>query len=50
MKCKKCGDEINLTVFGAPNDICWDCLKKSEKKVALDKNIKKLKKNKKNQK
>lgn len=47
MKCKKCGDEINLTVFGMPDDICWGCLKKSKKKVVLDKNIKKVKSSKK---
>lgn len=47
MKCKKCKDEINLTVFGMPNDICWDCLKKSEKNVVLDKNVKKVKSDKK---
>ena len=40
MKCKECGNEINLTVFGIPNDVCWGCLQEPEKKVALDKNIK----------
>ena len=40
MKCKKCGEEINLTVFGAPPNICWDCLNKEEKEEeVLDVNI-----------
>lgn len=38
MKCKKCGNKINLTVFGMPNDICWGCLQEPEKEVVLDKN------------
>lgn len=37
MKCKVCGDEINLTIFGMPEDICWRCLE--DKKEVLDKNI-----------
>jgi hypothetical protein len=25
MKCKECGDVINLTVAGLPPNICWGC-------------------------
>ena len=39
MKCKRCGKEINLTIFGMPEDLCWDCLTKIEKNETLDNNI-----------
>lgn len=39
MKCKECGNEINLNVFGSPDDICWDCLNKSDKDNILNTNI-----------
>ncbi len=39
MKCKICGEEINLTIFGCPEDVCWDCLNKEIKGKVLDKNI-----------
>jgi hypothetical protein len=28
--CKVCGDPINMTVFGMPDDICWGCSEKEE--------------------
>ena len=39
-KCKVCGDDINLTIFGMPNDICWGCLQEKEKEEVLDENVK----------
>lgn len=26
MKCKRCGNEINLEIFGMPHDLCYGCL------------------------
>ena len=42
MKCKKCGEEINLIIFGMPEDICFGCLSKDEeeKEKVLEKNVK----------
>ena len=37
MKCKKCGDTINLKIFGMPENICWGCL--NGKNNVLNKNI-----------
>lgn len=31
MKCKFCEEEINLHIFGAPDDICFGCLTVQEK-------------------
>ena len=31
MKCKKCNEEINVHVFGQPDDICWACVSDKEK-------------------
>lgn len=39
MICKICKREINLTVFGAPKDICWGCLKKQEQTEVLNTNL-----------
>ena len=39
MKCKVCGKKINLTVFGMPDDICWDCFDNEGKKEVLDVNV-----------
>lgn len=39
MKCKECGKEINLQIFGMPPDICWGCLNKEGKDEVLDINI-----------
>ncbi len=41
--CKICGEKINLTVFGTPDDICWGCFQKlneKEKQKVLNNNIK----------
>lgn len=38
MKCEKCGEEINLTIFGTPNDICWGCLNKDQQLIAVTNN------------
>jgi hypothetical protein len=40
MKCKVCKEEINLTVFGMPNDICWGCLQDEQKKEVIYENVK----------
>lgn len=39
MKCSVCGEEINLTFYGTPEDICWGCLFPNEKDVVVKKNI-----------
>ena len=39
-KCKYCDCNINLTMHGAPDDVCWDCLEDEGKDVVLGKNIK----------
>ncbi len=39
MKCKKCKEEINLTVFGMSNDICWGCLRDEQKKEVVNENV-----------
>lgn len=39
MKCKICNDEINLSIFGLPEDICWGCASKEVKKEVLDTNV-----------
>lgn len=38
--CKKCGEEINLTIFGLPEDICWGCANKEQKNITTEKNLK----------
>lgn len=38
-KCKKCGEEINLVIFGMPDDICYSCLTGEEKDDVVEKNI-----------
>ena len=39
MKCKNCGEEINLVIFGCPEDLCWNCIQEIERKIVLDQNI-----------
>jgi len=39
MRCKKCGNVINLTIFGMPDDICWGCVGNGKNEI-LNKNIK----------
>lgn len=39
MRCKICNEEINLSVFGAPDDICYGCISDSTKKEVVDKAI-----------
>lgn len=39
MKCKVCSDEINLTIFGMPDDICLGCAQKDQKEEVLISNI-----------
>ena len=39
MKCKYCGDNINLKVFGLPDDMCWGCTQLSEKDRVLKINL-----------
>ena len=36
-------EEINLTIFGMPNDICWGCLQEPQKKEIISENVKKSK-------
>jgi len=43
MKCKICNEEINLSVFGMPNNICYGCFTEPEKKEVLNKNLKEVK-------
>jgi len=38
-KCKICGEEINLFVFGKPDDICFGCLTNEEKDILAKKNL-----------
>ena len=38
-KCKKCGKEINLVIFGMPEDLCWGCASKKEQIEVIEKNI-----------
>lgn len=40
MKCKYCGDNINLTMFDALDDVCWGCMEDEGKDIVLSKNIK----------
>lgn len=30
MKCKFCEEEINLQIWGLPDDICWSCSEQNE--------------------
>jgi hypothetical protein len=39
-KCKYCKEEINLRVFGSPDDVCYGCLSKPEIDKVLNDNIK----------
>ena len=41
MKCRICKDEINLTIAGMPDDICWGCLTKEDQIKVVNKNSKK---------
>lgn len=41
-KCKICGQEINLTISGMPEDVCWECLQKKDD--VISENIEKLSK------
>jgi hypothetical protein len=43
MKCKNCGTEINLTISGLPNDICWECANEVDKRKTLSFNLSKYK-------
>lgn len=36
MKCKRCGEEINLMIVGMPKDICYGCLTKDEKLTGIE--------------
>jgi len=38
-KCIKCGEEINLTIFGCSEEICWGCLNKTEKEKVIENNL-----------
>ncbi len=38
MKCKYCHEEINLTIYGLPDDICWGCADKETRFDALEVN------------
>lgn len=40
MKCKICGKEINLEIFGMPEDVCWGCYNDDLKAKLLDENLK----------
>jgi hypothetical protein len=44
MKCKKCGEEINLVIFGMPEDICYGCGTGEEKEEVAERNLKLAKK------
>jgi len=44
MKCKKCGEKINLSVWGMPNDICYGCLSDGEREKVVKANIELTKK------
>ena len=46
MKCKYCKEEINLTIFGMPEDTCWGCLVEKKKEKIVDKNVVEKKKTK----
>ena len=37
--CKKCGEPINLIVFGVTDDICYGCLTSKDKKDVINENI-----------
>ena len=43
MKCKVCGEEINLVIFGMPEGVCYDCITDEEKDKVIEKNIKLVK-------
>jgi hypothetical protein len=43
MKCKICNEEINLIIFGAPEDICYGCLSSEQKNEIVKLNVKELK-------
>ena len=42
-KCKICEEEINMVVFGSPDDICWGCLNREDKDKVVGVNIKSTK-------
>jgi len=39
MKCKRCGNEINLQIFGMPDDLCYGCLTIEENDKIVKMNI-----------
>ena len=39
MKCDQCGEEITLTIFGAPSNLCWGCLNPKEKEIVVKENV-----------
>jgi hypothetical protein len=42
MICKKCGEKINMIIFGLPDDICWGCLQEEQKEIVILQNIKQV--------
>jgi len=44
MICKKCGEEINLVIFGMSEDVCYGCTSDEEKDKATAQNLKLAKK------
>ena len=44
MKCKKCGEEINLVIFGMPEDVCYGCAIDKKKDEVVEKNFELAKK------
>jgi hypothetical protein len=39
MKCKLCGEEINLVIFGMSEDVCYGCTTEEEKDDVAEKNL-----------
>ena len=39
MKCKVCNEEINLSIFGMPDDVCWGCFTDDKKMEVVSKNV-----------
>ena len=37
--CKTCGCEINMIIFGMPDDECYGCLTDPEKMALAEKNV-----------
>jgi len=36
MICRVCGNEVNLTITGLPDDLCWGCASKDDKDDVLN--------------